>query len=141
MQYFEQIRKTGFIRRAGEIARATSCGPIAAKQAVIDELHAEALAEDAYRTELKIELRKFAIGAAPYPYVRINDGEPESRIVDIDLAHAEALRINVAKRAARRLNAELKANASKLSVVLSAPSACLHAGCHPGRCAYGRPVS
>ncbi len=53
--------------------------------------HAEALAEDAYRTELRSELAKWATGAAPYPYIRIHDGEPETRIVDIESAHAEAL--------------------------------------------------
>jgi len=56
--------------------------------------HAEALAEDAYRTELAAELKKFAEGAAPYPYVRVNDGEPQARIVDIETAHAEAIEMD-----------------------------------------------
>jgi hypothetical protein len=36
-------------------------------------------------------LPKFAAGAAPYPYVRVNDGEQESRVVDIAEAHEQAL--------------------------------------------------
>ncbi len=48
-RYIEQIYKTGFYRRVGEINRTTGCGYVAAKRAVIDEQHGLAAEEDERR--------------------------------------------------------------------------------------------
>lgn len=92
---------------------------------LIDELHADALAEDAYRGELKTELRKFADGAAPYPYVRVNDGEPETRTVAVDDAHAEALNEDVDREVRLTLEAAEDEDRWRHGSILDAHAAAL----------------
>ncbi len=49
-----QNHRSGWIGRAGEINRETGCGFFAARQAVMDELHAEALTEDGRRSAARL---------------------------------------------------------------------------------------
>lgn len=74
---------------------AAECERLAREyHAAIDADHADALTEHGYREALRVELAKFAAGEAPYAYVRVNDGEPSTYVLDVDTAHAEALAAN-----------------------------------------------